>query len=82
MDILIVSTVFAAISWIIAIFLLFSVIHLNRIEKILKKYFLDSGSSKHFDVETPLSNLRENYQRYFYWAAGVGIAFYILPELY
>ena len=81
MDIIIVSTVFTALSWCVAVFSLYSVIHLNFIEKSINQYLTTKNCDKNYDVSTVLESLRDRYQTAFYWSAGAGVVFYIWPEI-
>jgi len=82
MDILLISSIFAGLGWLCAIFLLFSVIQTHRIEKVIRKHFLKIGKSVDLELENIFSDIKENYQNLFYWSAGLGVLFYLLPQAF
>ncbi len=76
-----VSTVLTGLFWCVAMFSLYSVIHLNYIEKTLNQYFISKEPENSWDISLPLEVLRDRYQNAFYWTAGAGVVFYMLPEI-
>ena len=74
------STLSAGLLWIIAIFKLFSVINLVKIEKtLIKASDIDSNCKN--GIQNSLLKIREATQTRFYWTSGSGVILYFLPRL-